>query len=327
MGADGTYRAADQTRPAARYGYARVSTREQNPDSQYDALTAAGLEPGNIVIEKISGKLASRPKLDQLLARLQPGDAVVVTRLRRIGRNHKHLLQLVEWFEEHQVDFVVLEQGIDTTTPLGRLFFRFLAALAEFDREMIVEGTREGLASARARGRTGGRPPALSQVQLDQAQRMYDEDHLTVEEIAKAFHVGRSTLYESLAAYKDGGDCVLVVYRNTRPGKVDGSNRRYGETGQSEKVQLEADRKWWPVAPTRQTRLKGIVYVVNGTVARIRAVDPAGTWERDNRGYADIPLTAPLDDVEVAQQFPALGLRLGDLRPHVRGKIREYLPL
>ncbi len=167
---------AGRERPASRFGYARVSTREQNPDSQYDALTAAGLEPGNIVIEKISGKLASRPKLDQLLKRLQPGDAVVVTRLRRIGRNHKHLLELVEWFEKHQVDFIVLEQGIDTTTPLGRLFFRFLAALAEFDREMIVEGTREGLASARARGRTGGRPPALSQVQLDQAQRMYDED-------------------------------------------------------------------------------------------------------------------------------------------------------
>lgn len=80
---------------------------------------------------------------------------------------------------------------------------------------------------------------------------MYDEDNLMVEEIAKAFHVGRSTLYESLAAYKDGGDCILVVYRNTRPGKVDGSNRRYGESGQSEKVQLEADRKWWPVAPAR----------------------------------------------------------------------------
>ena len=71
------------------------------------------------MIEKISGKLASRPKLDKLLARLQRGDAVVVTRLRRIGRNHKHLLELVEWFEKHEVDFIVLEQGIDTTTPLG----------------------------------------------------------------------------------------------------------------------------------------------------------------------------------------------------------------
>jgi hypothetical protein len=105
--------------------------------------------------------------------------------------------------------------------------------------------------------------------------------------------LGRFTLYENPSDYKDGRDCVLVVYRNTRPGKVDDSNRRYGETGQSERVQLEADRKWWPVAPARQPRLKGIVYVVNGTVARIRAVDPDGSWERDDRGYADIPSPRP----------------------------------
>ena len=311
-----------------RYGYARVSTKEQNPDSQHDALTAAGIAGGNIVIEKVSGKLASRPRLDNLLAKLERGNVVVVTRLRRIGRNHKHLLELVEWFEENGIDFIVLEQGIDTTTPIGRLFFRFLAALAAFEREAIVEGTLEGLAAARARGRVGGRPPKLTGAKLDQAQRMYDEDKLTAEEIAGVVGVARSTLYENLSAYKDGGNCVLVVYRNTRPGKVDDSNRRYGETGQSETVQMEADRKWWPVAPARQPRLKGIVYVVNGTVARIRAVDPDGTWQRDDRGYADIPLTAPLTEVQIAEQFPTLGIRrLGDPRPHVKGKIREYLPL
>jgi hypothetical protein len=129
-------------------------------------------------------------------------------------------------------------------------------------------------------------------------------------------------------AAKDGGDCVLVVYRNTRPGKVDpDTNRRYGETGQSEKVQLEADRKWWNVSAVREPWLKGVVFVVNGTVARIRAVDPDGAWQRDDRGYADIPLTPPLTEVQAAEQFPTLGLRLGDPRPHVKGKIREYLPL
>jgi hypothetical protein len=118
---------------------------------------------------------------------------------------------------------------------------------------------------------------------------MYDDGELTAGEIAGVVGVGRSTLYENLSAYKDGGDCILVVYRNTRAGKVDDSNRRYGETGQSEKVQLEADRKWWNIAPAREPRLKGIVYVVNGTAARIRAVDPDGNWPRDDRGYADIP--------------------------------------
>jgi DNA invertase Pin-like site-specific DNA recombinase len=310
-----------------RYGYARVSTREQNPDSQWDALTATGIEPGNIVIEKITGKHASRPKLDKLLARLQPGDQVVVTRLRRIGRNHKHLLELSEWFEEHKVDFIVLEQGIDTTTPMGRLFFRFQAAMAEFDREAIVEGTREGLASARARGRVGGRPAKLTQIQIDQAQRMYDDGEHTVDEIAEAFHITRSTMYKYLSADQD--DRVLVVYRNTRPGKIDpGTNRRYGETGQSESVQLEADRKWWNVAPALEQRLKGVVYVVDGTVTRIRAVQPGeDAWPRDDRGYADIPLTAPLTGQQIAEQFPSLGIRLDDHKPHVRGKIREYLPL
>jgi DNA invertase Pin-like site-specific DNA recombinase len=311
-----------------RYGYARVSTREQNPESQLDALTKAGIASEHIVIEKISVKLASRPKLDTLLDQLRPGDQIVVTRLRRIGRNHQHLLDLAAWFEKHEVDFIVLEQGIDTTTPIGRMFFRFQAAMAEFDREAIVEGTVEGLAAARARGRVGGRRPKLNQRQLDQAQHMYDTGAHTVEQIAATFGVGRSTMNRYLSLHKDGRDCVFVVYRNTRPGKIDAdTNRRYGETGQSEAVQLEADRKWFPIASARRARVKGIVYVVDGHVTRIRAINPKGTWHEDDRKFADAPVTKPLTDLEIAEQFPTLGLRIGTPRPHVRGKIREYLPL
>ncbi len=230
--------------------------------------------------------------------------------------------------EQHDVDFIVLEQGIDTSSPLGRLFFRIMAALAEFDREAIVEGTLEGLAAARARGRVGGRPPKLTQRQLDQAQHMYDTGEHTVEEIADTFGVARSTLFKHLAAHKDGRDCVMVVYRNTRPGKVDAdTNRRYGETGQNEKVQYEADSKWYPIAAARRPKVKGFVSVVNGIVTRVRAVKPHGTWHEDDRGYVEAPLTKPLSPVEIAQQFPTLSLRLDDPRPHARGKIREYLPL
>ncbi|MBN9801293.1 MAG: recombinase family protein [Actinomycetota bacterium] len=310
-----------------RYGYARVSTREQSTDHQIDALAAAGVAPENVFIEKVSGKLASRPKLDTMLDRLVPGDQVVVTRLKRIGRSQQHLLDLVRGFGDKEVDFVVLEQGIDTATPGGRLVFHFLAALAEYDREMIVEGTMDGLAAARARGRVGGRPAALSQRQLDTAQQMYDSGRHTVDQIADTFRVGRSTLYRALHAYGDGGDCALIIYRNGRS-KIDHTNRRYGETGAGEKAQLEADRKWFPIAPARRARLKAMVYVVDGVVARVRAVTgDLSAWDDDDRGYADVPVGPPLTDLQIARQLPTLGISLGDQRPHVRGKLREYVSL
>lgn len=160
---------------------------------------------------------------------------------------------------------------------------------------------------------------------------MYDAGKYTVEEIAETFNVGRATPYKHLNAHHDGRDCVLVVYRNTRPGKVDAdTNRRYGETGQSAKVQLEADRKWFPIGELRRPRVKGIVYVVNGVVTRVRGIDPSipcDDWDEDDRGYVDVPVTKPLSDVEIAQRFPTLPVQIGEERSRVRGKIREYLPL
>ena len=103
----------------ARFGYARVSTREQNPDHQIDALRATGVAEDHVFVDKVSGKLASRPDLDRMLAKLRAGDEVVVTRLKRIGRSQQHLLDLVASFGAQQVDFVVLEQGIDTSPPAG----------------------------------------------------------------------------------------------------------------------------------------------------------------------------------------------------------------
>src|SRR5712691_9748596 len=141
-------------------GYARVSTLSQNEDSQVDELTAYGCE--RLFTDKASGKHAARPELDAALDYARPGDVLVITRLSRAMRSLRHLLALAEDLRDGGVGLKVLRQDIDTTTPTGRLVFHILGAIDEFQRELIVEGTMEGLASARARGRAGGRKPKLS---------------------------------------------------------------------------------------------------------------------------------------------------------------------
>jgi DNA invertase Pin-like site-specific DNA recombinase len=185
-----------------RIGYGRVSTRDQNPDGQRDALAVAGCD--EILIDHASGKLASRPELDKALLVARTGDQLVVSKLDRLGRSLEHLIALSGDLQARGVDLVVLDQGIDTSTAVGRMFFQILGAISEFEHALMSERTRDGLAAARARGRTGGQKPKLTARQAKLAQAMYDEvgrdgRHAhTVQEIADEFGVTRPTIYRHL---------------------------------------------------------------------------------------------------------------------------------
>jgi DNA invertase Pin-like site-specific DNA recombinase len=185
-----------------RIGYGRVSTLDQNPDAQRDALTKAQCD--RIFIDKASGTLASRPELDRAIDTLRAKDVLVITKLDRLGRSVKNLIDLVERIQQLGAELVILDQQIDTTTPMGKFFFTVLAAFAEFERNMIAERTRDGLAAARSRGKTGGQKPKLTPRQARIAQEMYDElgadgkrAH-TVQQIAEEFGVTRATIYRYL---------------------------------------------------------------------------------------------------------------------------------
>ena len=183
---------------ASQLGYARVSTADQHPHLQVDELTAAGCY--RVYTDKASGSLDHRPQLDQVLTDLRPGDTLVVWRLDRLGRSLRHLIDVVTDLETRQVGFRSLRESIDTSNPAGKLVFHVFASLAQFERELIVERTKAGLAAARARGRVGGRPASLGPEQVKQARRMYHdpESNLTVQQIADVLNVSRATIYRAL---------------------------------------------------------------------------------------------------------------------------------
>ena len=177
-------------------GYARVSTTDQDASLQIDALERAGCY--RVFVDTISGSTRHRPELDRLLDQLRPGDTLVVWRLDRLGRSIRHLIDQMAALAEREIGFRSLQETIDTTSPGGRLIFHVFAALAEFERDLIRERTNAGLAAARARGRTGGRPPALTADQIRAAKQMYDQRDLTVEQIGQVLGVHRSTIYRAV---------------------------------------------------------------------------------------------------------------------------------
>lgn len=179
------------------YGYQRVSTKEQNLGRQTNELIAYGIEPSNIYTDKISGGKAHRKGLDSMLAVLERGDKVVVLSFDRLARSITQLLMLSEEFERRGIELVSLKEQIDTSTPTGKLFFTISAAFAEFEREIINERTRQGLAVAKESGKKLGRPKANKE-DLQRAAQLYKTGGMTANEVAKATGVSRATLFRYL---------------------------------------------------------------------------------------------------------------------------------
>ena len=177
-------------------GYARVSSTEQNLDFQLDALTAAGCT--KVFSDTASGAKAERPGLNEALACLRSGDALVVWRLDRLGRSLAHLISTVSELEERGVGFRSLQESIDTTTSGGKLVLQIFGALAEFERSVIRERTGAGLEAARARGRKGGRPRKLDGKKEELLYRLYDGREHSIADICALVGIARSTLYEYL---------------------------------------------------------------------------------------------------------------------------------
>ncbi len=185
-------------------GYARVSKNEQNPGMQTQALRAVGVE--RIYEERASGGRWDRPELHRLLDTLRPGDVLVVWKLDRLGRSLKDLLVLLERLDGLGVGFRSLTEHVDTTTPAGRMLLQMLGAFAEFEREMVRERTREGLAAARADGRVGGRRPKLSQSQRAELVRGVQEERYTMAQAARLFDVHPATVSRLMAQFRAAGD-------------------------------------------------------------------------------------------------------------------------
>jgi len=186
-----------------RFGYGRVSTRDQHTEAQHDALIAAGVDLANIYVEKASTRLASRPKLEEVRKLLRADDTLVITKLDRLGRSTLDLINIANDLQAKGVELEVLTGSFNRADPMGKAFFTIAAAFAELERDMIRSRTMDGLDAARARGRKGGRKAKLSPAQAAEVRRLYDAEEKTVKEIGALFGITRESVYRYVRSDKE----------------------------------------------------------------------------------------------------------------------------
>jgi DNA invertase Pin-like site-specific DNA recombinase len=174
------------------YGYARVSTQQQDLARQLDMLK--DYDCIEILTEKISGTKADRPELVRIKDKIRTGDTFVIESFSRLGRSTKDLIELVEWFENKGVKLISIKENFDTTTPQGKLMLAVFQAFSQFERDLIVQRTKEGLESARSRGRKGGRP-RVKEKNIERALKLYDSKEYSIKDIVGMTGISQATLY------------------------------------------------------------------------------------------------------------------------------------
>ncbi|BCL77567.1 resolvase [Ktedonobacteria bacterium brp13] len=182
-------------------GYIRVSKQEQNEGLQVDTLQEAGCE--KLFHDVMTGVKFERKGLDEVLAYVRPGDTFVVWKLDRLGRSLKDLIETLGLLQERGVDFISLTENIDTTTPGGKLIFHLMGALAEFERDLIRERTKVGLAAAKARGRVGGRPRKTTDGEVALVRHLYHDSKHSITEICSMLEISRSTFFRYVRGTKN----------------------------------------------------------------------------------------------------------------------------
>ena len=191
--------------------YARVSTRDQKADLQIEAAKRLGVKTANIFVEKASGTRHDRPVLTKVLAALKRGDTLACYKLDRLGRSLPHLAKVVEELDARGISFMTSEDGLSTKGSAGKLVLHMLGAVAQFERELILERTRAGLAAARKRGKRLGPPIKWQADMAKRARNLMQKDGLNADEAARVLGVSRRTLFRGLMAARDNDELAAAA--------------------------------------------------------------------------------------------------------------------